>query len=94
MRQAIAAQPRKFLNMVNKAEKETGTAITAKTYKRPPDKSPSKALERFFGWKGYIACTVDEEFSEKTFGPQLGERVREYLEKLIPLYEFLNQFSA
>ena len=94
MRQAIAAQPRKFLNMVNKAEKETGTAITAKTYKRPPDKSPSKALERFFGWKGYIACTVDEEFSEKTFGPQLAGRVREYLEKLIPLYEFLNQFSA
>jgi hypothetical protein len=80
--------------MVNKAEKETGTTITAKTYKRPPDKSPSKALERFFAWKGYIACTVDEEFSEKTFGPQLAERVREYLEKLIPLYEFLNQFSA
>lgn len=93
MRRAIAAQPRKFLNMVNKAEKETGTVITANTYKRPPDKAPTKALERFFAWKGNIACTVKEEFSEATFGPDLGIRVGEYLQKLIPMYEYLCQFG-
>ncbi len=93
MRRAIAAQPRKFLNMVNKAEKETGTVITANTYKRTPDKAPTKALERFFAWKGNIACTVEEEFSKATFGPDLGIRVGEYLQKLVPMYEYLCQFG-
>ena len=93
MRKQIAAQPRKFISLINKTEKETGMTITASTYKRPPDKAPAKSLERFFAWKGNIACVVDEEFSDESFGPQLGVRVGDFLEKLIPLYEYLCQFG-
>jgi len=32
--------------------------------------------------------------SEDMFGPELGKRAEEFLQKLIPLYEYFNRFSA
>ena len=92
-RKYISAKPDEFLTMVREVEASGGQKITADCYKRPkPCDNP--ALIPYFAWKGQIGCTRHEEFSEATFGPELGERVREYFEKLIPLYDYFNRFKV
>ena len=93
IRKAIAAHPRKFTKLIRDTEIATGVAITADTYKNPKP-GYTKETEPFFLWKSGIACVVDEPFSEATFGPELANRVRDFLTALIPLYEFFNQFSV
>ena len=94
MRKAWADRPKDFLKLIRSTEKATGLPVTAETYKRPPQPAPIPELERFYAWKGCISCTVDEEFSENTFGPELAARVSDFLQKLTPLYEYFNQFSV
>ena len=92
-RKYISAKPDEFLTMVREVEASVGQKITADCYKRPkPCDNPD--LAPYFAWKGQIGCTRHEEFSEATFGPELGERVREYFEKLIPLYDYFNRFKV
>ena len=92
-RKYISAKPDEFLTMVREVEDSVGQKITADCYKRPkPCDNPD--LIPYFAWKGQIGCTRHEEFSEATFGPELGERVREYFEKLIPLYDYFNRFKV
>jgi len=93
IRKAIAEKPKPFLKLIRDTEKATGLPITADCYKRTKP-CPEKALERFFGWKGNISCTVTEEFNPEVFGPELGLRAAEFLNKLIPLYEYFNQFKV
>ena len=92
-RQAIAAQPEPFLELMDTVESATGDAITAQLYKHPKQTDDAR-LERFFSWKTGISCTRDEPVSEDIFGPELGLRVKEYLDKLIPLYDYFNQFKV
>ena len=92
-RKDIAAKPDEFLAMIEKVERETGVPIHAATYKRP-EKCENPDLERFFGWKEQIGCIIEEPFSDAVFGPQLAERVNDFLQKLIPLYDFFNQYKV
>ncbi len=92
-RKDIAARPKEFLRLIEQTEKATGVPVTAELYKRPKP-APTPELEPFYGWRGYIACDVDEPVSENLFGPELGVRVREFLEKLIPLYDYFNRFKV
>jgi len=90
-RKYISAKPDEFLRLIADTEEATGMPITADLYKRPkPTDNPE--LERFFAWKGNISCVIEEPFSPETFGPALGERVKEFLTKLIPLYEYFSRF--
>ena len=92
-RKYIAAKPGEFLSMIRKVEADTGLTIYAEEYKRPePCENPD--LARFYRWKGKIGCTIHEDFSEDTFGPALAERVRDFLVKLIPLYDYFNRFKV
>ena len=91
-RRQIAANPRPFLEMIQKVQEDTGLPIAAGCYKRP-EACPAPALEPYFGWKEQIGCIVHEDFSEDTFHPELAERVRRFFEKLIPLYDFFNQLT-
>ena len=91
-RQAIAAKPRDFLKLMQDTEKAVGIPVTASLYKRPKE-APSADLAPYFAWKGNIACVVDEPVGPEMFGPDLGKRAEEFLTKLIPLYEYLNQFG-
>ncbi|MBR4109394.1 MAG: DUF2461 domain-containing protein [Oscillospiraceae bacterium] len=93
IRKDIAADPKSFLKLIRETEKKTGVPITAETYKRPKE-APEKALEPYFAWKSYIACTVHEEISPEIFGPELKDRVSKFLTDLIPLYEFFNKFKT
>ena len=92
-RQAIRAKPGEFLKLVENTEKAVGFPISAQVYKRPkPTDDPR--LERFFAWKEQIGCTVQESFSEATFGPELALRVSAFFQKLIPLYDYFNRFHT
>ena len=93
MRQYWASNPKEILSLLQKTEKATGVPVTADRYKRPKT-APISELNDLFSWKGDIECTVSEEFSPATFGPELGDRVKAFLEKLIPLYEYFNQFCG
>ena len=92
-RKEITANPKPFLKLIRDTEKITGMPITAETYKRPKP-CENKALERFFSWKGGIACEITEEVGPEIFGPELGARAGEFLQKLIPLYDYFNKFKV
>ena len=92
-RNYITAKPDEFLTLIREVEASVGQKITADCYKRPkPCDNPD--LAPYFAWRGQIGCTRHEEFSEATFGPELGQRVLEYFEKLIPLYDYFNRFKV
>ena len=91
-RKEIAENPKPFLKMVRKVERDTGIKITADEYKRPKA-CPVKELERFFAWRGNIACVREESVGPEMFGPELGLRAGELLKKLMPLYDYFCRFS-
>ncbi len=92
-RRYISAKPDEFLGMIRSVEEATGQKIEAECYKRPkPCENPD--LASYFAWKGQIGCTRHEDFSEATFGPELADRVLDFLVKLIPLYDYFNRFKV
>ena len=92
-RRRISAKPDEFLSMIASVEQATGQPVAAECYKRPkPCENP--ALTPYFAWKGQIGCTRHEDFSEATFGPELGERVAEFFNQLLPLYDYFNKFKV
>ena len=84
---------KEVLDLFAKTEKATGAKICAETYKRA---KPTKVAElaELFSWKGCITCTVDVPFSEETFGPALADRVANFFEKVLPLYDFFCKFKT
>ena len=93
LRQDMAANPDKFLKMVKKAEKDTGLKLTAEELYKRPKPTENKKLEPYFAWKGQIGCVAQEEFSQETFGPELGQRVKSLFARLMPLYRYFCQFT-
>ncbi len=92
-RKHITAYPDEFLQLIKTTEEAVGQPITAEVYKRPkPTDNPD--LERFFAWKGQIACVRKIEPGPGMFGPELKNEVTDFFEKLIPLYEYFNQFKV
>ena len=93
LRQDIAAKPDQFLTLIRATEEAVGQPVTATPYKRPKP-CPREDLIPYFGWKQYISCICTEPISEATFGPELGRRAGQFLEKLIPLYDFCNLYRV
>ena len=92
-RKYISAKPDEFLNMIQEVEDAVGQKITADCYKRPkPCENPD--LVPYFAWRGQIGCVRQEEFSDATFGPELGQRVLDFFVKLMPLYDYFNRFKV
>ena len=92
-RRRIAAKPEEFLEMIEQVESATGQKVQAECYKGPkPCDNPR--LVPYFAWRGQIGCTRHEDFSEATFGPRLGERVAEFFDQLLPLYDYFNKFKV
>ena len=92
-RRRITAKPDEFLSMIRKVESATGQPVNANCYKRPKPCENSELLP-YFAWKDQIGCSRHEDFSEETFGPQLGLRVAEFFRQLMPLYDFFNLFKV
>jgi hypothetical protein len=93
IRRAMAANPREFLDLIARTEEETGIPVTANLYKRPKE-APIPELAPYYAWKGNISCVAEETVSENMFGPELGYRAGEMLQKLIPLYDYFNRFKV
>lgn len=88
-RSRIAAKPDDFLALMAQTEEAVGQPVTAVSYKRPKV-SEDPRLSEYFGWKEQIACVREEPFGPETFGPELKDRVADFLEKLIPVYQYFN----
>lgn len=92
-RREISAHPDDFLAMLRGVEASVGQKVEAVCYKRPkPCDNPD--LLPYFAWKEQIGCTRHEDFSPETFRPELKDRVLDFFQKLIPLYEFFNRFAV
>ena len=92
-RRRIAAEPDAFLSMIASVEAAVGQKVEAVLYKRPkPCENPD--LLPYYAWRGQIGCTRHEDFSEDVFGPALADRVADFFVKLIPLYDYFNQFKV
>ena len=92
-RDYITAKPQEFLELIRSTEAAVGMPITADLYKRPkPTDNPD--LAPYFAWKGNISCIVHEDFGENTFTPELATRVREFFEKLTPIYDYFSRFRV
>ncbi len=92
-RRTIAQKPDVFLAMVEQAERKLGMKFSAECYKRP-EVCPDPRLERFYLWKSNIALIRHEDFIPELFGPDLKDRVGNFLEALIPIYEYFHQFEV
>ena len=92
-RKRIAARPDEFLELIARTEEDTGIPVTANLYKRPKE-APVPELAPYYAWKGNISCVAEETVSEAMFGPELGLRAGELLQKLIPLYDYFNRFKV
>ena len=92
-RRDIAARPDKFLDLIAKAEQQTGMPITAECYKRPKQTDDPR-LQPYFAWKKQIGCIRHEDFGPDTFGPGLTERVAAFFAALTPVYRYFNQFKV
>ena len=91
-RRSIAAKPDEFLEMIRSVEEAAGQAVSAACYKRPkPTDDPR--LEPFYAWKGQIGMIRHEDPGEDIFGPALKDRVAEFFEQLMPLYDYFNKFK-
>ena len=88
-RSRIAARPEEFLTMLDSVQKAVGMEVTATCYKRPRE-TPIPELQPYFAWKSDVDLIRHEPVGEPIFGPALGERAGQFLEKLIPLYEYFN----
>ena len=93
MRQHWSANPREFLDLMANTEKATGVPVTADLYKRPKE-TDDPTLAPYFAWRGNISCVVNEPVSPTLFGPELGQRVYDFLKKLLPLYDYFNRFTV
>ncbi len=92
-RRRITAYPDEFLALIHSTEEAVGMPISAETYKRPKPTGDPR-LAPYFAWKGRIECTRDIGASPEIFGPELAREVADFFEKLIPLYEYFNQFKV
>lgn len=88
-RQRIAARPDEFLQLIQKTEADLGVPVSAQLYKRPKE-APSPELQPYYAWKTGIICCKEEPVTDEIFGPELGQRAKEFLTKLIPLYDYFN----
>lgn len=90
-RRRISAKPEEFLKLIHETEYATGQSLRAACYKRPkPTSNPD--LAPYFAWKGEIGCTRTIQPGDALFGSHLEDEVRDYFEKLTPLYDYFNQY--
>ena len=91
-RRDIAARPEPFLDLIAQVEAATGVKVTADLYKRPKEPEDPR-LAPYFAWRRYIDCTRSVEPGAELFDPGLGERVRDFFESALPMYEYFFRFT-
>lgn len=86
LRIKMADHSDKFLQIVKKAEAESGLKLTGDAYARPKA-CPKEALQPYFNLKNFFAL-ADREPDDLLYSPELGQKVRDTLLAWKPLYDF------
>ena len=89
-REAIAARPEPFLELLAQTERDTGLVLSGETYKRPRP-CPDPRLVPYFQLKNLLCCR-DIPVDEGLFSPALADEVAGTLRGLLPLYQELQRF--
>ena len=86
MRIKMTDHSEKFLQIVKKAQEESGLLLTGETYARLKP-CPKEELKPYFSMKNFFAM-ADFEPDELLYSPELAEKVRKTLLAWKPLYDF------
>ncbi len=89
-RRELAANPRPFLEIMEKAEKEIGFPMAAECYKKPKD-TDNDALLPYFAWRQGLHWAKEVPPGEEMFGPGLYEMAAELFRKLRPVYDYFDR---
>ncbi len=90
-RKELQANPRPFLELMEKAEKEAGFSMTAECYKKPKP-TENEALLPYFAWRQGLEWIRQVPPGEEMFGPNLYENAAQLFGALTPVYEYFNRF--
>ena len=90
-RKGISARPGEFLELMRRTEEAVGMPLTAELYKRPKE-TDNPELAPYFAWRYGISCIRTEPVSQDLFGRGLAERAYDHFEKMVPLFEYFQQF--
>lgn len=91
-RAGLEARPDEFLELIRKAERETGLTFGGEPYYRKKP-CPDPRLEPYYNLKSLI-MDVDRAPDELLFSPELADEVTRVLKALYPLYEYCLRFTV
>ncbi len=86
-RKRLEAEPRPFLEMLEKAQREAGFAMTVECYKKPKE-TKNDALLPYFAWRQGFVWAKEVAPGEEMFGKALLEDARKLFAALRPVYEY------
>ncbi len=89
-RKELLANPRPFLELMEKAEAATGTTMTFEAYKQP-QRTEEEQLKPYFLWKQGLIWCKEVEPGAAMFGPGLLEDAAKWFAELRPVYEYFNR---
>ncbi len=90
-RQELAANPRPFLELMEKAEQEVGFPMTAEQYKQPAQPL-REDLMPYWAWRQGLIWCRDVAPGAEMFGPGLYEDAARLFSALRPVYDYFNRF--
>ncbi len=88
-RRRLAANPRPFLELMEKAEKDLGFGPAVQLYKQP-EKPIREDLMPYWAWKGGILWCKEVAPGPEMFGPELAADAARVFAALMPVYEYFN----
>ncbi len=91
-RKKLQADPKPFLKLMKKAEKELGFSMGAECYKQPKP-TDNEALQPYFAWRQGLWWAVEVPPGEAMFGPELAENAARVFAALTPVYEYFNSIT-
>ena len=86
LRKMIGEKPQEFLEMVAKAEKESGLTLDGERYKRPKPCN-EESVKEFFAMKNFVALR-DVPPDDLLFSADLTEEIRKVFRAWLPFYHF------
>ncbi len=89
-RKYLQGNPRPFLDLMEKAEKDLEFPLQAGFYKRPAVPTPEELMP-YWAWKEHITWIKEVPPGEAMFGPGLLEDAKRVFAALRPLYDYLNR---
>ena len=88
-RQDLAARPTHFPALVDRAQTESGSILTAESYRRPKP-CPIPELAPYYSWKNNLTAMASLEPGPALFSPDLAGQVRQALLAWVPVSQYFS----